>query len=229
MVKSLEELLGRALPLLESVYNHAREVRRQVRNDNLDGITGEDDFTIVPCLDHGDEYGKCHFRGKTLQIVTQVSKYTQSTSKDEWKVSGNPSDEIVATAAYVLRSSTSGDGEEGGDIVFQRAFHAREVNFTGNLTDGYFDYRPANRLLFHDGVMPLGRIKMISNRLLAFPNSHIWRIRNMDSDICLVMFHLVNPGKRVLSSQLTAQAMGNNRTMTLWKPDLWNIHSIEID
>merc|ERR1739849_2336 len=64
--------------------------------------------------------------------------------------------------------------------------------------------------LINEGLVPLGRLELPQERLLAFPNSHVHRVtplKNMASHAAsrrIVVFWLVNPEVRIISTRHVA-------------------------
>jgi hypothetical protein len=125
-----------------------------------------------------------------------------------WHVEGMSHEEIVATAIYFIHRD---DDVVGGDILFKRAFHKREGEFIFSNVD---QCRPVHLdRIIHEGLLPLGKVETLPKRLLVFPNSHVHKVTEVEnlsidanaSDSVqkrrIVVFFLVNPEKRIVSTR----------------------------
>ena len=142
-----------------------------------------------------------------------------------WHVEGMSHEEIVATAIYILERD---DDIVGGDILFKRALIQSEASRVHNLRDAPPGYA---RKFFSGSPIPLGKVETLSKRLIAFANSHIHKVttlehkssptdtnkgegdddtdgeratkkgRGMKQKRRIVVFFLVNPEKRIISTR----------------------------
>ena len=135
-------------------------------------------------------------------------KPNQSHDEDFWHVVGLPQEDIVLTAMYVLEAE---EGIVGGDLLLKRPFFPDEVDYTKDISESAM-YRDeprsdATMLGVKDGLTPLGKVELIRGRLVVFPNCHVTKMTRMTnhgatpSRKTVVLFHLVNPLRRILSTR----------------------------
>jgi hypothetical protein len=181
---SLTALLQTVAPMLELVCS-------SLRNDYEGGEKGEP--KAIP------------LRGRRLQIITKVVEYTVNSEENfdgVWHVEGMSHEEIIATALCIIKRDNN---FKGADIEFRRFLYREEAD---NLV-----YSSPNRghkatdIMDGGDVRPLGSLETPDGRVIVFPNSHIHRLTNMYSDDGkpavrrIVVFWLVNPDRRIISTQ----------------------------
>merc|ERR1712032_809937 len=95
----------------------------------------------------------------------------------------------------------------GGELCFQRAFAAGEAN--------YMRYKFVDK-----GLLPLGQLPLKLGQLTAWPNSHVHRLASLTNHSGgetaqrrIVVFWLVNPDRRIISSRHVAPQQ--NSAMTI--------------
>lgn len=181
------------------------------------------------------------FCNQKLQVITKIVDYEfmprnfvdGELYEGVWHVEGMSHEEIVATAIYFLHRD---DDTNGGEIEFKRAFLKEEADYVFSNKPQWSP--PEQNLIIEHGMIPLGQVQTIQNRLLVFPNSHVhkvdsmWReFKELDSDSesdsesgenkekekkekkkektdevkkstrRIVVFFLVNPEKRIISTR----------------------------
>lgn len=122
------------------------------------------------------------FRNQKLQVITKIVDYefTQNgkdgkcSYKGVWHVEGMSHEEIVATAIYFLHRD---DDINGGEIEFKRAFLKEEADYVFSNKPQWSS--PEQNYLLDQGLIPLGQVQTIQNRLLVFPNSHVHKVDSM--------------------------------------------------
>ena len=235
LYSALEQLFAQALPQLESVYSYGRTIRPCLR-------TGYENDDYEESSPEKLEIAPCSLKGQRLQVITKIVDYELSpgdTYEGVWHVEGMSHEEIVATAIYFLHRDND---VTGGNLMFKRAFHKREAQYiTSNV--------PQGRHLLQDqaiesGMVPLGQVETLPNRLLVFPNSHVHKVRKIENASIvkdeekhvhksqkikktstvkgkekgtrrLVVFFLVNPEKRIVSTkEVKPQQLDAGGTMT---------------
>jgi hypothetical protein len=154
-------------------------------------------------------------RGQKLQVITKIVDYELNPGQSYegvWHVEGMSHEEIVATAIYFIHRD---DDIEGGDLLFQRAFHMREaVHMQEEFGQVWGEIY---NVVSEKGLMPLGKVETLPKRFVVFPNSHVHKVTKMenkaaspltdtnDSDSVqkrrIVVFFLVNPEKRIVSTR----------------------------
>ena len=207
---SLADLFSQTLPLLESVYSYCRVVKGRLRQDN-------EELDYDSRIDPKFEEIPVSLRGKRLQVITKIVDYELGPGKTYegvWHVEGMSHEEIVATSIYFI------DRDEdivGGDILFKRAFHRDEATFIfSNI--GQCRQPEVDEMISKNGLMPLGQVKTLQGRFIAFPNSHVHKVTKLenvaDSRITettkrhsttkkrrIIVFFLINPEKRIVSTR----------------------------
>ncbi|KAL3936312.1 MAG: hypothetical protein SGBAC_008343 [Bacillariaceae sp.] len=211
---SLGHLFSLAVPLMESVFSYCRVAKRShVRMVE----SSQQAWHPLPPSSLKEE--PTLLRGQSLQVITQIEEYDLSAThaismEESWHVKGMPHEEIVATAMYVLASEEN-QQYNVGTIQFQRAFFNDEANYLFSTIDRD---RPSEvEADIHAGLLPLGQADIIAGRLLVFPNSHVSKMKlkmqaTTDGPIHklhLIVFHLVNPEKRIISTREVAIQQGN--------------------
>jgi len=214
---SLAALFSHALPLIESVFSYGRVVRPLIRDNDLDEDEGvwfdEEDLDDSQLFPFEEEYHS--LRGQKLQVITKIVDYELNPGQSYegvWHVEGMSHEEIVATAIYFIHRD---DDIEGGDLLFQRAFHMREALFMQKEFGQVFGL--VKDMVAAEGLMPLGKVETLPKRFVVFPNSHVHKVTKMenkaaspltdtnDSDSVqkrrIVVFFLVNPEKRIVSTR----------------------------
>jgi hypothetical protein len=213
---SLAALFSHALPLIESVLSYGRVVRPLIRDDDEEDETiwfDEDDFDDSQLYPFEEEYHS--LRGQKLHFITKLVDYELNPGQSYegvWYVEGMSHKEIVATAIYFIHRD---DDIEGGDLLFQRAFHTREALFMQKEFGQVFGL--VKDMVAAEGLMPLGKVETLPKRFVVFPNSHVHKVTKMenkaaspltdtnDSDSVqkrrIVVFFLVNPEKRIVSTR----------------------------
>jgi hypothetical protein len=179
-------------------------------------------------------YGKSHFinkphyslRGQRLQVITKIVDYELDDNKSYegvWHVEGMSHEEIVATAIYVLERD---DDIIGGNILFKRAMHGTELVDIAERT-GQQRPEPQDNVI-RSGLVPLGQVETLLERLIAFPNSHIHKVTSLKSKVSrvdsnnrdnddaerigkkkremkqkrrIIVFFIVNPEQRIISTR----------------------------
>jgi len=213
LYSALENLFSQVLPLLESVYSYGREVKPRLRHHD-DGV-GEM-FDAKPPSPIKEKYFP--LRGQRLQVITKIVDYELQPGQSHegvWDIEGMPQENIVATALYVLHRD---DEIVGGDILFKRAYHQDEATFIFSSMSQAIRPRPLEDMI-NNGLIPLGKVQTRPGRLIVFPNSHVHKVgeiqnqatcgavdgkaakRDSESKRRLVVFLLVNPEKRIISTR----------------------------
>lgn len=235
LYSSLEQLFSHALPQLESVYSYARAIKPHIR------IQEDEEMDYNPRLVTVDTDRHYSLRNQRLQVITKIVDYefdgSPSSSKDAyegvWHVEGMSHEEIVATAIYFLHRDSP---IEGGNIAFKRSFLKEEATYIFSNTSHEgprYQYD-----VIQEGLLTLGQVETLANRLLVFPNSHVHKVRKMfhnsdkkptsesETEVDkkkkakissssssssqkekeksirrIVVFFLVNPKKRIISSR----------------------------
>ncbi len=201
LYSSLEQLFAYALPQLESVYSYGRAIRPHLRVEEEEELDWMEDE--LSSLD--PEFSS--LKNQRLQVVTKIVDYELGPGESYegvWHVEGMSHEEIVATAIYFLHRD---EAIEGGNIAFKRAFHKKEANYI-------FSNVPQCRAMEQEkviksGLVPLGQVETLANRLLVFPNSHVHKVRKMQNKSTdvdkkrrrIVVFFLINPEKRIVSTR----------------------------
>lgn len=203
LYESLAQLFSQALPLIESVYGYCRVVKEtHIRQPGEElGYSGK----AIPEI----QEKPVSLRGKQVQVVTKIVDYELGpgqTYEGVWNVEGMSHEEIVATAIYFIDR----DGEiEGGDILFKRAFHKGEATFSFSNVDQERFYPVEDKI--QEGLLPLGQVKTLPGRLLAFPNSHVHKVTELKNTSTetdrakkkrrIIVFFLINPERRIISTR----------------------------
>mmetsp|Transcript_1707 Transcript_1707/g.3693 ORF Transcript_1707/g.3693 Transcript_1707/m.3693 type:complete len:952 (-) Transcript_1707:649-3504(-) len=209
---SLAHLFSLALPLLESVYSYCRVVKRShVR------MVESNQQTWHPLPPSPLKEEPTLLRGQSLQVITEIVEYDlnaiDTSMEESWHVKGMPHEEIVATAMYVLPVDENHHGRVG-TIQFRRAFFNDEANYLFSTIDRD---RPSEvEADVHAGLLPLGQADIIPGRLLVFPNCHVSKmsLRKQETTggptqkLRLIVFYLVNPEKRIISTREVGTQQG---------------------
>eukprot|EP00980_Cylindrotheca_fusiformis_P026943 scaffold18138_cov128-Cylindrotheca_fusiformis.AAC.9 len=204
---SLGQLFSQALPLIESVYSYCRVVKEKHLRTEEEEELDYDESSVEPI-----EEVPFSLRGKQVQVVTKIVDYELSpgqTYEGVWHVEGMSHEEIVATAIYFIDRD---EAIEGGNILFQRAFHLREAEF---IYSSVQQSRPHELdCIIDDGLQPLGQVETIQGRLLVFPNSHVHKVTKLENVLPaadgngetkkkrrIIVFFLINPERRIVSTR----------------------------
>ena len=241
----LEGLFERILPCIESVFSYVQEVSSQIRKEG-DGHV-EYDASDIEAID--EKY--CSLRGQRLQVITKIVDYELKAGESYegvWHVEGMSHEEIVCTAVYILEKDST---LQGGDIEYKRAFHEQEASYIfSNVTQTRHDEVED---IIANGLLPLGKVEGFNGRLIVFPNSHVHRVTNLrniatESDSYskrrIIVFFLVNPMKRILSTReippqqkeaggsMTRELAMEHRLELMrerkFKKQDWNVRTIEL-
>eukprot|EP00585_Thalassiosira_rotula_P004515 CAMPEP_0196159464 /NCGR_PEP_ID=MMETSP0910-20130528/46334_1 /TAXON_ID=49265 /ORGANISM="Thalassiosira rotula, Strain GSO102" /LENGTH=496 /DNA_ID=CAMNT_0041424383 /DNA_START=66 /DNA_END=1556 /DNA_ORIENTATION=+ len=216
--QSLAKLFENALPYINSVYSYTRAIRPLVReNDNEDRNWERkhiEELNITPY----------NLKGNKLQVITKIVDYELHPGQRHegvWHVEGMSQEDIVLTALYILDRDES---ISGGDVMFKRTFLADEVD---NLHWNVGQDRPlALEIEIENGMVPLGKVQTNKGRLIVFPNLHVHKVTTMvnesimdnsgdDPDVSkrrIVVFFLVNPLRRIVSTREVAPQKGGSMT-----------------
>eukprot|EP00928_Gymnodinium_smaydae_P035130 TRINITY_DN2477_c0_g1_i1.p1 TRINITY_DN2477_c0_g1~~TRINITY_DN2477_c0_g1_i1.p1 ORF type:complete len:611 (+),score=91.58 TRINITY_DN2477_c0_g1_i1:169-2001(+) len=191
----LGELLSKCLPHLEAAWTHANAVNF---------LTDEFDVYEVGSDAEDDEVIEQSLRGRNLQVIVKVVDYELQpgqTHEGVWHVEGMSHENIVATAELVLQKSSS---LVGGDLEFQRAWTQVE----GGRLSGLPQCRAQEvDACIAKGLCPLGRLPLELGQLTAWPNSHVHKLSPLKNEgdhaaqRRIVVFWLVNPNKRIVSTR----------------------------
>jgi hypothetical protein len=192
--KILERMIERVLPMFESVCS-------SLRNDFY-GV--EDVQKGIKCIP---------LRNKRIQIVTKIVEYKVNREENfdgVWHVEGMSHEEVLATALCIIQRDKN---FAGADIEFRRFLFADEGDDLVYSTPQNAN-RPTDTMGGGD-VRPLGILKTPANRVIVFPNSHIHRLSSMyssdgaDATRRIVVFWLVNPERRIVSTADVLQQQGS--------------------
>ena len=186
------------------------------------------------------------------QVITKIVDYELKPGQSHegvWHVEGMSHEEIVLTALHVLDRD---DCISGGDIMFKRSFFLDEEN---DIFMSVPQIRP--RTLEHEiecGLVPLGKVETPKGRLIVFPNSHVHKVTKMVNESILennagnitskrriVVFFIVNPLKRIVSTREVAPQRGSGmshdealkhrlelmKERKFYKQD-WNVREVEL-
>lgn len=241
----LEGLFERILPCIESVFSYVQEISPQIRRQGDSEV--EYDDSAIEAID--EKY--CSLRGQRLQVITKIVDYELKAGESYegvWHVEGMSHEEIVCTAVYILEKHST---LQGGDIEYKRAFHEKEATYIfSNVTQT----RHAEvEDIIANGLLPLGKVEGLNGRLIVFPNSHVHRVTNLrnistesgaQSKRRIIVFFLVNPMKRILSTrEIPPQQKEAGGSMTReqamefrlelmrerkFKKQDWNVRTIEL-
>ncbi|CAJ1941610.1 unnamed protein product [Cylindrotheca closterium] len=232
---SLAHLFSLAVPLLESVYSYCRVVKRShVRmvesNQQTWHPSPPSPLKVEPTL----------LRGQSLQVITEIEEYdlnathknTATGMQESWHVKGMPHEEIVATVMYVLPTDEHHHGSMG-TIQFRRAFFNDEANYLFSTIDR--DRSSEVEADIHAGLLPLGQSDILPGRLLVFPNCHVSKMnvfKQATADcptnkLRLIVFYLVNPEKRIISTREVRTQQGFVPAGTI-SPEQARVHRTEL-
>jgi hypothetical protein len=178
LYSSLEKLFTRALPQLESVYNYGLDMRTRlcIRSKYEDYFV---DTWISPFKLLGSNNEHYSLKGQRLQVITKIVDYEigpGETYEGVWHVEGMSREEIVATAIYFLHHD---DDIKGGNILFKRVFDKDEAQHIRYGTGQC--HHPMLDKIFDEGLVPLGQVETLANRLIVFPNSHVHKVRKIEN------------------------------------------------
>ncbi len=199
LYRSLSLLLKQALPCIESVYSYSYAMRRLLINDGQDKKPEANPSPLQPL-----NIQPISLRGRKLQIFTHIVeeavdgewKFFESKWKDGWHWEGMDCEEIVLTCLYILDND---DALQIGELEFRRMIASDEKPFVDRRV----------------GMVPLGKVAACSGRLIVYPNCHVNRslplpertigVKRRVKDTIggkrrVVMFHLVNPMRRIRST-----------------------------
>lgn len=191
----LAALFTRALPLLEGVCS-------RLRNDFYTGRW------------HDEPRGPIAMplRNRRLQVVTKIVEYrvnAETQFDGTWHVEGMAHEHILATVLCIVKRDAHFLGAE---IEFRRYLFQQEGDDLVTCTPQNA-MRPTDTMGGGD-VRPLGCMETPEERIMVFPNSHIHRIGLMrsasgqDAVRRIVVFWLVNPEQRILSTRDVAVQQG---------------------
>ncbi|KAL3805310.1 hypothetical protein HJC23_009017 [Cyclotella cryptica] len=219
LYQSLARLFEQSIPYIESVYSYVRAIRPMMRDDHSDFGSDND----------SDSSGEIDIKpyslkDNRLQVITKIVDYELKPGQIHegvWHVEGMSHEEIVLTALYILDRD---DCINGGDLLFKRAFFQDEVldifesvpQIRSDLFESYIE----------EGLYKLGKVETPKGRLIVFPNSHVHKVTEMinvyqhdgsggvshTSKRRIVVFFLVNPQKRIISTREVAPQRGGNMT-----------------
>jgi hypothetical protein len=182
---SLTALLEAVMPMFELVCG-------SLRNDYEGGARGAPKHSIP-------------LRGRRLQIITKVVEYAVSSEENfdgVWHVEGMSHEEIIATALCIVKRDRN---FEGAEIEFRRFLYMEEADAL--VYSSGQGGQKATDIMDGGDVRPLGSLETPAGRVIVFPNSHIHRLTNMSSaddklaKRRIVVFWLVNPDRRIISTQ----------------------------
>jgi len=192
---ALGELLSTSLPHLEAAWSHGSAVEFLEDEEDVYDIGSDAEDGEVPegCL-----------RGRALQVVVKIVDYELApgqTHEGVWHVEGMSHENIVATAELVLQRPAA---LAGGELEFQRAWTRMEAGRFGGLPQCRAQ---AVEDCINKGLAPLGRLPLELGQLTAWPNSHVHKLSPLTNtgdapaQRRIVVFWLVNPEKRIVSSR----------------------------
>ena len=165
-----------------------------------------------------------NLKGNKLQVITKIVDYELKPGQSHegvWHVEGMSQEDIVLTALYILDRD---DCISGGDLMFKRAFFEDEAR---NIFRNVGQERPlALDEEIENGLVPLGKVETNKGRLIVFPNSHVHKLTKMVNDSVvemsgddsvvskrrIVVFFLVNPLRRIVSTCEVAPQKGGSMT-----------------
>jgi len=223
---ALEELFHQVLPFFEVVYSYVRNVKSVLPDDDDIWYDNYDTKALK-----SNRFTS--LRGQQLQIITKIVDYELSSSSSEksyegvWHVEGMSHEEIVATGLYILDRD---DDIQGGSLLFQRTFQQQEREEICTMVPQ--DRHPCFQAVVDKGLVPLGTVETLNGRLIVFPNSHVHKVSAMNKVFAhceggkmnhgdgvsrrrIVVFFLVNPEKRIISTREVApQQQEAGGTMT---------------
>ncbi|CAE7637947.1 KEA5 [Symbiodinium microadriaticum] len=202
---ALERLLTRCLPHLEAAWSHGQQVKGlDDENEDMfdsDCSAGEPENIEIQSL-----------RGRSIQVITKIVDYELppgGTHEGVWHVEGMSHENIVATAELILKKDAA---LVGGGLQFQRTFRPNEGCA---MIAGFPQCRAAQMdEVVKAGLVPLGQLPLPHRRLAAWPNSHIHKVENISNTSeslavrRIVVFWLVNPGVRIISTQHVPKQQG---------------------
>lgn len=196
--RHLEALFATAFPLLEAVCSHLRNDFCTTGLARLE--SGAHQPITIP------------LRNRRLQVVTKIVEYrvnAEAQFDGTWHVEGMAHEHILATALCIVKRDSHFDGAE---IEFRRYLFAQEGDDLVRDTPQNA-LRPTDTMGGGD-VRPLGCMETPAGRIIVFPNSHIHRVGPMrstsgqDAVRRIVVFWLVNPEQRILSTRNVAAQQG---------------------
>jgi hypothetical protein len=187
LYRSLSLLLKKALPYIESVYSYSYAMSRlvNIRRDKKPAPSPLQPLNVQPIS----------LRGQKLQVITHIVEdavkgnwnVLESNLRNGWHLEGRNCEEIVLTCLYILDND---DALQVGELEFQRMIASDEKPFVDRWIE----------------LAPLGKVAACSGRLIVYPNCHIKRSASLPQGTVggkrrVVMFHLVNPLRRIRSTK----------------------------
>jgi len=200
---ALGDLLSQCLPHLEAAWSHGSSI--EFLGDDADV------YDIGSDAEDGEVQEKS-LRGRGLQVIVKIVDYElepDQTHEGVWHVEGMSHENIVATAELVLQRPGS---LKGGDLEFQRAWTTVEAGRFGGLPQCRAE--PLEQCI-QRGLCPLGRLPLELGQLTAWPNCHVHKLAPLQNNgdktaqRRVVVFWLVNPDRRIVSSRHVPPQQGS--------------------
>lgn len=204
---ALEELLSTCLPHFEACVSYAKAV--EFLPEDAEDVELYQDCRVPP---HGDLQTQ-DLSSRNLQVIVKIVDYEVppgGTHEGVWHVEGMSHENIIATAELILQKDSA---LVGADLEFKRAFTIDEAR---TIYSNVAQCRSkAVEEFISTCMVPMGRLGLACGKLAAWPNSHVHRItplKNSDESSTalrrIVVFWLVNPERRIISTASVPQQQG---------------------
>lgn len=193
LYEQIEKLFEFVLPELEDIWSYINSAPLcfddWIENTNV-----------------SDEFKKISLKNTTLQVITKVVTISLKSSDDligAWHIEGMPHENIIATASCTLHQ----DPYFKGTLSFKRIYTSKESEHIAyNIPQNPIS--EVEKLVTNTHV-PLGKVNLAPNTLIAFPNSHVHKVDmfNIGSDKrseqtrTIIVFWLINPNIKIKSTK----------------------------
>lgn len=200
---AIEKLLTECWPGLE---NQWKAVCDTVLFDDEDAIDNVDAHDGVTC-DSSKPLRDTH-----CQVITKIVDInipSNETIEGAWHVEGMSHEHIVCTSDCVILQENV-----QAELLFKRRFLLEEADGKNEKYSYHGNHCVEEIEFLENGLIPLGKCSTKAQDIVCFPNSHIHKVTQHNPTgnpgrRILVVFWLINPNKRILSTRDVARQQGD--------------------
>lgn len=187
--EQIEKLFDKVLPEFEKAYSYTRSINIFYKEEKLDGQPKIDLQNLT-------------LKNKQIQVITKIVQVTLGPNEKllgSWHVEGMSHENIIATASCTL------DQPEGfnTDLYFKRGYYEEEAGYLLMSTP----QNPPSQIskLFHENLVPIGKLELKSGSLVVFPNNFVHKVdmcnlTNQTLTRTILVFWLINPDEKIKST-----------------------------
>ncbi len=190
LYKQITNLFDSVGPELAKAYAYATTINIFEKNSNLNYKEH------IP-------FSSSEFTNVKLQVITKIVQVTLGPGESllgSWHVEGMGHENIIGTASCTLEQP---DGFEA-NLYFKRTYYSEEAGYL--MTNTYQHPHESVVNLYHENLVPVGKVEIKSGSLVVFPNNFVHKVDMTNTTEnpltrTILVFWLINPKVSIKSTK----------------------------